>query len=262
MQVRHPGIGLLQHKLSHYAEALSDEEFHALASAFSAPQRVERGDAFVAQNSHPDQCSLLLSGFAGRLVLLRGGDEQTTAIHVAGDFVDLHALLLNSLDHRIVALSTCDIATADRLVLNREIRAYPRLARALWFLTLTDAAMHRRWLTVLGRRSAIGRCAHLVCELFVRLDDVGLVEDGRFRLPLSQARIGDMLALSAVHINRVIQDLRGRQLLTWERGVVTVLDFDALAAIGEFESSYLQLSAPKAVRTPHGRLRAALAANA
>lgn len=262
MHERHPGIQRLQHKLSHYAEPLSDEEFDALASTFSAPKTCDRGGAFVTQNSHPDQCSLLLSGFAGRLVLLRGGDEQTTAIHVAGDFVDLHALLLNTLDHRIVALSPCEIATAEREVLNRAIRAYPRLARALWFLTITDAAIHRRWLTVLGRRPALGRCAHLICEMHVRLDDIGLVEEGRFRLPLSQARIGDMLALSAVHINRVIQDLRGRGLVTWERGVVTVIDFDALAALGEFEPSYLQITAPKSLRDIHARSRTALSAHA
>jgi CRP-like cAMP-binding protein len=261
MQERHPGIEHLRRKLSHFAAPVPDVEFEALASAFGPLMRVERGEAFVTQNSHPDQCSLLLSGFAGRSVLLRGGDEQTTAIHVAGDFVDLHALLLNSLDHRIVALTPCEIATADRLTLQRLIESFPRLGQALWFLTLVDAAVHRRWLTVLGRRSAVERCAHLVCELHTRLDDVGMVHNGSFRLPLSQARIGDMLALSAVHINRVIQELRAGGLVVWERGTVTVLDFEALALIGEFEPSYLQIIPAErhGVREPR---RAGVAASA
>ncbi|WP_091742891.1 Crp/Fnr family transcriptional regulator [Phenylobacterium immobile] len=253
MQERHPDIAMLRHKLSHFSETVPEDEYDALAAVFGPPVFVERGESFVVQNSRPTRCSLLLSGFAGRSVLLRGGDEQTTAIHVAGDFVDLHALLLNSLDHRIVALTPCQIATANRRSLEQLIAAYPKLSRALWFLTVVDAAVHRRWLTVLGRRSALGRCAHLVCEMHARLDDVGLVDNGRFRLPLSQARIGDMLALSAVHINRVIQDLRSSGLLTWERGTVTILDFDGLAAVGEFEPSYLQISPRPRVDAGHGR---------
>jgi hypothetical protein len=32
------------------------------------------------------------------------------------------------------------------------------------------AAIHREWLTNVGRRDAYSRLAHLFCELYVRLD--------------------------------------------------------------------------------------------
>ena len=61
-----------------------------------------------------------------------------------------------------------------------------------------------------GRREAHGRIAHLLCELLVRLRAVELVEDHAFNLPVTQAELGDALGISAVHVNRVPQELRGR----------------------------------------------------
>lgn len=254
MPAHHPGLERLRRRLSHYVEEVPAEEFDALTTSFTAVQHVPRGQWIVTQDSRPTRCSVLVSGFAGRSVLLRGGEQQLTALHVAGDFIDLHGLLLNSVDHGIVTLTPCDVMTTAVPDLQALVDAYPRLARALWFLTIIDAAVHRRWLTVIGRRPAIARCAHLICELYVRLDDVGLVDRGRFQMPLSQARFGEMLALSSVHVNRVVQDLRARGLVVWERGLLTVRDFPSLAELGEFDAGYLQLEpAPpsgKAKRTP------------
>lgn len=241
MAERHPSLERLRRKLSHYVETPTSEELEALTTTFGPLQSVPRGAWITTQDSTPTRCSLLVSGFAGRSVLLRGGEQQTTAVHVPGDFIDLHGLLLNSIDHGIVAFTACEVMSAPVASLKAVVDDHPPLGRALWFLTIIDAAVHRRWLTVLGRRPALGRCAHLICELYARLDDVGLVERGRFHMPLSQARVGEILALSAVHVNRVIQELRARGLVVWERGLLTVLDFDALAAVGEFDAGYLQL---------------------
>jgi CRP-like cAMP-binding protein len=83
--------------------------------------------------------------------------------------------------------------------------------------------------------------AHLFCELYVRLQDVGLARDQSFALPLTQAEIGDVLGLSTVHVNRVAQELRSRGLIVWERRRVTVTDWDQLCAVAEFNPTYLQL---------------------
>jgi hypothetical protein len=49
------------------------------------------------------------------------------------------------------------------------------------------------------------------------------------------------MALSAVHTNRVVQDLRGRDLIRWERDLVTIRDWDGLAELGEFDPTYLRM---------------------
>ena len=64
----------------------------------------------------------------------------------------------------------------------------------------------RTWL--LNSASAYQAVAHLLCELHARADNVGLVADGRCRIPLTQQDIGDAVGITSVHTNRVLQKLR------------------------------------------------------
>ena len=104
-----------------------------------------------------------------------------------------------------------------------------------------DAAVFRQWMVGLGRRSALSRIAHLLCELLVRLRAVELVEDHAFALPVTQAELADALGISTVHVNRVLQDLRGDNLITLHGGSVKVLDWERLKRAGEFDPTYLHL---------------------
>lgn len=233
-------IERLKIKLSRYGPP-SEEEFAALAEILTPVRKYAAGQELIRQFSSPKESTLLLSGMIGRLVALRRGRLQITALQVPGDFVDLHAFLLATMDHSVVAMSDCEVTTAPHGDLRRLCDRYPRLARALWYLTIVDASIHRHWITVLGGRGAIGRAAHVLCEMHVRLADVGLVRDGQFDLPLTQAHAGDVLGLSAVHVNRVIQELRAKNVLTWDRRRVQIKDWDALVDIAEFDPTYLQL---------------------
>ncbi|HEX5264994.1 MAG TPA: Crp/Fnr family transcriptional regulator, partial [Phenylobacterium sp.] len=176
----------------------SGEERAALIEALTPPAPIPVGHEIIRQFSQPRHSTLLISGVIGRVVTLKRGAQQITALQVAGDFVDLHAFLLGNLDHSVVALSECLISTVSHDDLLRLTSRYPRLGRSLWFLTLVDAAVHRQWLAVLGRREALGRVAHVICELYTRLVDVGLARDGRFELGLTQVHMADVLGLSAV----------------------------------------------------------------
>jgi CRP-like cAMP-binding protein len=230
----------LLRKLSRYGPP-SPEECDALAAIMTRPKSFVAGQEVIRQFSEPAESTLLLTGMMGRLVTLEGGSQQITALQVPGDFVDLHAFLLGRMDHSVVAMAECTTSTAPHTKLQELTDRYPRLARALWFLTVVDASIHRQWLTVIGRREGLGRAAHLLCELYVRMGDVGLVADDTFAMPLTQADAGDALGLSAVHVNRVVQELRARGLVVWERRQVQVKDWPGLRALAEFNPTYLQL---------------------
>ena len=92
-----------------------------------------------------------------------------------------------------------------------------------------------------GRRSAHTRIAHLLCELLVRLRAVELVEDHAYNLPITQAEMADALGLTSVHVNRVLQELRGENLISLNGGFLKVLDWDGLQKAGEFDPVYLHL---------------------
>jgi CRP-like cAMP-binding protein len=93
----------------------------------------------------------------------------------------------------------------------------------------------------MGRRSALGSVAHLFCELFVRLRAVGLTQARSFHFPVTQAELGDLTGLSTVHVNRVAQELRGSGIITWQGRTLTIVDWDRLKAVAEFNPTYLSL---------------------
>lgn len=231
----------LVRKLEHYGP-IHPDELAALAGIMTPSRTFRRGQEIIRQLSTPYESTLLVSGIAGRRVSLEGGASQLTALQVPGDFVDLHGFLLPKLDHSIVALSNCTVTSAPHDRLGPVTDAFPKLARGLWFLTLVDAAIHRQWLVMIGRLGALERMAHLLCELDARFTDVGLAEAGRFDLPLTQGEVADALSLSTVHVNRVLQELRRMALVRWSQGRVEILDKAALARLGQFEPSYLQLN--------------------
>ena len=167
------------------------------------------------------------------------GHRQLVAVHVPGDFVDLHAFPMKRLDHDVATLGPVKIGLYDHRTLLDVTERHPRLTRFLWFSTLLDAAMHREWIFRLGRLGAEGRLAHFFCELNCRLEMVGLAANGQFNLPLTQADLGEACGLTGVHVNRTLRSLRERGMLNFRSGEVEILDRDRLASVAEFAPDYL-----------------------
>lgn len=137
-----------------------------------------------------------------------------------------------------------------RSSLGRLMAEFPRLAGVFWRETLIDAAIFREWMVGLGQRKAPGRIARFMCEMYARLDSIGMSDGWTVPLPITQKELGDALGLSSVHTNRALQELRGEDIIVFERGKLTVLDWDGLVGAGEFDPTYLHL-APKAMGSAH-----------
>jgi CRP-like cAMP-binding protein len=96
----------------------------------------------------------------------------------------------------------------------------------------------------LGRRTATERMAHFMLELGARLRLVGMGDKTGFACPLSQYLLADALGLSAVHVNRVLRELRENGMLTFQKGRVTFDDYDALVEFSDFDREYLDHDGP------------------
>jgi CRP-like cAMP-binding protein len=148
---------------------------------------------------------------------------------------------LKWLDHNIRALTACKVALVPHERLRALSHDHPHLTRLYWFTTNLDAAIHREWELSLGRRPAIARIAHLICEMHVRLGLVGLTHGLEFRLPLTQADLAECVGLTPVHVNRTLKSLREQGLADMQRGRVRILDLGRLQGIAEFNPDYLYL---------------------
>lgn len=225
-------------------DSISVAEKTALIDAAGPIQLFPAGADLVREGERPDRSMLVAQGFTTRYRLMADGTRQITAIHLPGDFVDLHSFLLKTMDHSVGALSACRILTFPHANLQRITEHYPHLTRMLWLMTLLDSAIHREWIVAMGRRSAIEQMAHLLCEIFTRMTVVGLGDrDRELLLPINQTELGDTLGLSTVHVNRTLQQLRADRLISWTGQAVRILDWERLADVAEFDPTYLHLDA-------------------
>lgn len=222
-------------------DRLSDAEKAALSDLLEPPRIVKAQADIVSEDSRPHHSTLLIDGFAGRYVTLADGRRQITEISVPGDFVDLHSLLMKQMDHGVVALTDVTVCNAPHSRLRTITENHPHLTRVLWLDTIIDAAVHRQWIAAMGRRTGLAQLAHLLAELYLRLEVVGRARGHAFDLPLSQAVLGDALGLSAVHVSRLVGDLRESGLVQWTPPSVRILDWEGLVAAAEFDPTYLRL---------------------
>ena len=233
-------IDALIQKLSR-RDDLSADERAALGGLLGVERRVAAGSLIIRPGDRPEHSTLLVSGFCARYSITVGGDRQFTEVNVPGDFIDLHSLLMKQMDHGIIALSDCTVAPARHGDLRRLTEQHPHLTRMLWLETVIDGAIHRQWLVTMGRQNAASRLAHLICELYLRLEAAGQAQDHRFTAQLTQTDLGDILGLTPVHVNRVMMELRHQGLIEWKGAQVAILDWDRLVTFAEFDPIYLRL---------------------
>lgn len=222
---------------------VSKEEESALRSANWISRRFDRLDTMVRSGTQMTHSILLLSGFAFRCKYTADGVRQIVENNIAGDFVDLHGFLLGRLEHDIIAASRCEIATVAHSELKRITDQSPRLARMLWFQTLVDAAIHREWMLVLGKKRSRARVAQLFCEMHARLKLVGLTTGGHFPLPFNQQEMADVTGMTSVHLNRCLKELREGGLATFRAGQVEIHDMPGLVQEAQFDPTYLHTGA-------------------
>jgi CRP-like cAMP-binding protein len=225
-------------KLQSIAE-LRDADLAALRTLPINVKSVPANTEIVTEGDRPTECCLLLEGLVCRSRTTLEGRRQILSFHTPGDIPDLQSLHLHVMDHTVATLPSCTLGFILHSKLRAVTRDYPNIAAAMWRDTLIDAAIFREWMLGLGRRSAEQRMAHLLCEMARRLEAVGLQQDGIYELAVTQIDLADALGLSNVHVNRVLQKLRTEGLLRLDRSTVSILDWEGLSRLGEFEALYL-----------------------
>jgi CRP-like cAMP-binding protein len=200
----------------------------------------------IRQGDKPGPVFVILEGWGCRYKLLPEGTRQITSFLMPGDCCDLHASVLNFMEHSIATLTVARIALVPRGVMENLIDTRPAITRAFWWTQLVDEDTLRAWIVSMGRRNGQQRVAHLMCELYVRARNIGLTKGDSFEVPLTQSVIGDALGLTPIHVNRVLRKLRINGVMTLTGGDLVIPDVAKLAALAGFDDDYL-----------HRRIRAA-----
>ena len=194
----------------------------------------------------PGHCSifstLVVDGLVARFDQLANGHRQITALHIVGDFCDLHSLAVPETGWGMESLTDSVVRQVPHDALRELVRQYPSIAMAFWRDTVVDSSVLAKWASALGRRSAKSRLAHLLCEMGLRFDHAGLGTASHFDFPITQSQIADVLGVTPVHLNRTMQALRQDGLLTTNGSRFRLPDRKRLCQIAQFDPAYLLLT--------------------
>jgi CRP-like cAMP-binding protein len=220
---------------------LPDAERHAVESLPIIVRGLGPRRDIVHDGDMATQCCVLLEGWACRYKILGEGKRQIFSFHVAGDIPDLPSLQIPLMDHTLATMTQATVAFIPHEAMRDLTHQFPRLGAKLWRDTLVDAGIFREWMACMGRRSAYDHLAHLFCELYLRQEAMGLAGEHRCSLPMTQADLGDATGLSNVHVNRVLQEMRGKGLITLRGNTLVIEAWDELIQAAEFDATYLHL---------------------
>jgi CRP-like cAMP-binding protein len=180
--------------------------------------------------------TLLLSGMAFRYKVMGEGCRAIIGFLVPGDFTNPMVPSRQRLDYAVGTLTTCEVVDVPCRTLQALAELNPQLAEALWLSFHMDAAIQRDWTAIVSQFSADKRVANLLCEIRRRLELVGLADRKSLPLPLRQQDLADAMGLSVVHVNRVMQDLRHRELIRTGDRTVFIPDLDQLEAFAGYDA--------------------------
>ncbi len=233
----------LTQKLSAFV-ALSDVDLATLERLNRRRRSFQPGHEMIHEGQTNASAFVLVDGWACSYKLLPDGERQIVDFQIPGDFLGLRSILFRTSDHSVEAVTPIEafeVLASD--ILDAFANA-PRLAAAVLWAASRDEAMVVEHLVNLGRRSGEERMAHFLLELGTRLKLVGVGDRSGFPCPMTQYHLADALGLSAVHVNRVLRQLREDGLVTFQKGLVTFDDLDGLKKVAAFDTAYLDQEGP------------------
>lgn len=243
------GTGMIRHqsplaqKLGNYI-ALTGPEHVTLTTLHARRKSYVAGRDLVNQGQPDQQAFVLADGWACSYRLLANGGRQIVDFQIPGDFLGMRSVLSRTAGQGVEPLTAVQASPLGSQELMEVFARTPRLGTALLWAASRDDAMVVEHLVGMGRRNAAERTAHLLLELGARLALVGMGTKTGYACPLSQYLLADALGLSAVHVNRVLRELREEGLLTFRNGHVEFNHFAGLVEFADFDQDYLDHEGP------------------
>ena len=164
------------------------------------------------------------------------GREQIVGVVYPSDFIGRPFGATSG--HGVTALTEAKVCVFSRKDFDAFAREHPGLEHKLLQRTLAELDRTRRWMLLLGRKSAGEKVATFMLEMSERLVQPGCVDVPdlplrRFALPFSRQQVADVLGLTIETVSRQFTRLKADGLIDLpSRREVVILDREGLAAEG------------------------------
>ncbi|MBS0525420.1 MAG: Crp/Fnr family transcriptional regulator [Proteobacteria bacterium] len=230
----HPLVARLNHSI-----ALDEADLSALADILNRQVIVRKAKDIIVEGYEYKVLHIVESGFAVRYKLLHSGKRQIMNVIMPGDIIGFPACFYEHAVFSVTAISDMKLNHVPIEDFTALCMARAKVATALLWFAARETAIYAEHIVDAGRREPLERLAHFLLETLTRLQGIGAASEDSFTMPLSQEGIGDVIGLSAPHVNRMLAELRRDGLIAMSGHEIRILDRAALQILGEFHPAYL-----------------------
>jgi CRP-like cAMP-binding protein len=212
---------------------------------FAARQRLRRyqpRQIVLHQHDCTNHVMIVLDGWAELVAQTAEGRRQIVYLALAGDLCAANLCSRARMDHAVTAITPLTVSITSKSEFRTLLTSHPRLALCFWKSQLLALSIQRRWTANLGQMGAMERIAHLMCEISLRQERLGLADGRACSFPLTQTQIADACGLTQVHTNRVIQELRRRHFIELRSKRLTIKSPYELEELAQFDPGYLNVA--------------------
>ncbi|WP_110686843.1 Crp/Fnr family transcriptional regulator [Salinicola aestuarinus] len=222
----------------HY-RTLSKNDETLLASLEQSPSKVRADQILWQEGDSAREFCTLSRGWAYSFRHMEDGSRQILEIYLPGDIIGLREFAFKERLAGVAMLEDGVVCHFPHRRLLNVFRESLTLSAIFFAISSHQQALLTERLVNLARRSARQRLAHLIYEMYVRLERTRARDGNSIRLPLSQQHLGDALGLSSVHVSRTLTTFREEGLILRARQRIELPDPAALAREAEFADAYL-----------------------
>ena len=220
---------------------LSDADKEALLSIKGEIRDLKRDEDVLRDGDRPTYSVVVISGLLQRYTTSPEGKRQIHSFYLPTDTPCLEAVHIGVMDNNLGAVTQSRVGLVPFSELFRVMDTHPNLTALMWRETLVQASILRAWLMRNSQTLAHEQMAHLFCEIMTRAKAAGLAQGDTCDLPIRQEDLGDALGMTNIHVSRTLTLLRATGSVEFRSGKLTIMDWEQLVEIAQFDGSYLHL---------------------
>ena len=211
-----------------------DKEEVAALNSIGRRRNLAAGESLIWEGEDSILVANVIEGVLKLATGTEDGREQIVGVVYPSDFIGRP--FGGTTSHGVTALTDARVCVFSRRDFDAFASAHPALEHKLLQRTLAELDRTRRWMLLLGRKSASEKVASFLLELSERLapatcDTTPEAHAKRFTLPFSRQQIADVLGLTIETVSRQFTRLKADGIIDLpSRREVLIRDVGALAA--------------------------------
>ena len=234
-----PKCETCQIKASALFGELADKQLNIARELRSCQTMYPAGDHLYFEGDVPDKAYTVYNGWVILYKSLKNGRRQILKFALPGDFLCYKVGKRTAMDHSAIAVTDVTLCTFPLSRFAQVISVLPDLSFAISSISEANAQRCHGILTTIASHAAETKVAYLLLSLYLK-EHATARHLNYIPFPITQEDIGDTVGLTSVHVNRVIQSLRKKELIECGQHRLCVPNTEALAKVAQINLQELE----------------------